>query len=167
MEIIHSVLVGDSADIDDHAGDLLAGIGSFGCGHKMDGLCGNDAGQVRAVRVADQHLAGYQGVFIPAAQRDKPQASVGLDGVDHESHFIRMGVQHQDRFAAGVFLSADVKVSQEILLHFAQRRGVLPGGCYDIILESGSTGGVGQRLDHLQDLRIDIHWESLLCILRF
>ena len=87
VEFLHSLLGRAGTDVDDHVVDLQGRIAPLSGGHEMHRLGGDDAGNILAQGVANQHLGGDQGIFIPAAQAQKTQGSVGLDGVDENCDF--------------------------------------------------------------------------------
>ena len=157
-EILHCVFIGNGTHIDDHVGDIRSvGRSLFRGGHEVDRLGGDDAGDIGPIGGADQHLAGDQGILVPAAQRQKAQAAVGLDGMDDEAHFVGMGVDHHHRLGAGVFLAVDVQVAQEILLQLSDGRGIFPGHGHHFLFKAGSTGGIGQFLQHTDHIGIVSH----------
>ena len=163
MEIVHRVFIACGTDIDDHGGDVQRGLIGLFCGrHEVNGLGSNDAGNIFSLCVADQNLAGDQRVLVPAAKLEKAQCAVGLDGVDNETNLIGVGIDHQHRLMAGVFLPADVEVAQEILLNFADGCCPAPGNRHHFLLKAGCAGGVGQLLNHLKCLGIKLHGTFLL-----
>lgn len=143
VEIIHGIFIRDGANVDDHIGNVHAVCkGFFRGGHEMDRLGSDDTGDIVPVSGADQHFAGHQGVFVPAAQGQKTQAAIGLDGVDDEAHLVGMGVDHQHRSGSGVFLAVDIEIAQEILFQLSDGRRILPGDGNHFVFKAGSTGGI-------------------------
>ena len=73
-----------------------------------------------------------------------------------------MSIQQQNRLVAGVFLAVDVKIPEEILLHFAQSGCVGTGSTHHLVFKTGSTGGIGKFLQQAQRMFGHFHGIVLL-----
>ena len=130
----------------------------------MDGLGGDDAGDIFPQGVAHQHFAGNQRVPVPAAQLQKTQSTVGLDGLNDETHFVGMGIDHQHGLTAGIFLPVDVKIPQEILPDLTDGFRPAAGHLHHFIFKAGCAGGIGKLLKHFQGFGMDLHRSSSLVV---
>ena len=117
-------------------------IGAFGGTHEMNRFCCDNAGYVFTQCIADQDFRGRQCIQAPSAKFDKTDGSVFMDGVNHKSYFIAVGVKHHKRFFTCIGMTADIEIAQMVFFQGSDRLCKRPGSGNSLILKSGRGFGV-------------------------
>ena len=102
----------------------------------MNRFACNHTGDIFPVCITHKDIGRGQSIGIPSTQCDKTQCSVGLDGMNHKTNFIAVGIQPQDRTIPLVFFPVNIKIAHMVFFNDTKTLAPGPGDSEDIVLKA-------------------------------